>query len=65
MLSDLSDEEFAALRLNLWLAQESGEAKPRGEISYREIAQYFDTTPEDIRMTELTALEKLRNILHL
>jgi hypothetical protein len=64
MLSDLSPEEFAALQMALHLAQESGDASPPGEISYRELALHFRTTPQDIKNEELAAIEKLRHHLH-
>ena len=65
MLSDLSPEEFAALQSALLLAQQCGDASPPGEISYRELAMWFRTTPQDIKNEELCAIEKLRNHLHL
>ena len=64
MLSDLSPEEFAALACALELAQRRGVAAPPGEISYQELADWYLTTPQDIKNEELCALEKLRNILH-
>jgi hypothetical protein len=64
MLSDLTPEEFRALAAALALAQAKGEAKPPGEISYRELAEWYRTTPQDIRNEEICALEKLRNLLH-
>jgi hypothetical protein len=64
MLSDLTPEEFAAMQLALHMAQQSGDASPPGEISYRELAVWFMTTPQDIKNEELCALEKLRHHLH-
>jgi hypothetical protein len=64
MLSDLTPEEFAALQIALMLAQQSGDASPPGEISYRELATWYRTTPQDIRNEELCAIEKIRNHLH-
>lgn len=74
MLSDLSDEEFAALRSALIYAQELeaqaravdpeanlGLASQPGEMSYAELADWFMTTPRDIQIWEAAALEKLRN----
>jgi|JI8StandDraft_2_1071088.scaffolds.fasta_scaffold100851_4 hypothetical protein len=65
MLSDLTPEEFRSLAAALHLAQQTGEASPPGEISYRELAEWYHTTPADIKNEELAALEKLRNLLHL
>lgn len=64
MLSDLTPEEFTALQIALAIAQENGKASRPGEISYRELAEWFHTTPQDIKNEELSALEKLRNRLH-
>lgn len=61
MLSDLTPEEFAAAQYALHCAQQSGKAAPPGRISCAELAVAFNTTPQDIRLTELIALEKLRN----
>jgi hypothetical protein len=33
-------------------------------MSYQALAEWFDTTPEDIKNEEQAALEKIRNILH-
>ena len=65
MLSDLTPAEFAALQIALAIAQEHGEASRPGEISYRELAEWFHTTPQDIKNEELSALEKLRHHLHI
>ena len=75
MLSDLSPEEFDAFQAALAYAQalesramrEDGvrlklATLPGQRMSYAEIAEWFDTTPQDIRLTEAAALEKLRNI---
>lgn len=64
MLSDLSPEEFTALQVALELHQRTGAVPPPGEISCRELAEWFMTTPQDIRNWELAILEKLRNALH-
>lgn len=64
MLADLSPEELTALATALELYQRLGEASPPGEISYAELAEWFCTTPADIRDTEKAAIEKLRNYLH-
>lgn len=64
MLSDLSPQEFDALKTALELAQRNGEASQPGEISYAELAAAFQTTPQDIKLWELSALEKLRTYLH-
>jgi hypothetical protein len=64
MLSDLTPEEFAYFAAALHLAQQCGDAPPPGEISYRELAEWFGTTPQDIKNEELAAIEKLRNLLH-
>ena len=64
MLSDLTPEEFTALKIALAIAQETGDASRPGEISYRGLAEWFRTTPQDIKNEELSALEKLLNALH-
>jgi hypothetical protein len=64
MLADLTPEEFAALRTALADAQRAGEASPPGAISYSELAAAFHTTPQDIKLWELCALEKMRALLH-
>lgn len=64
MLSDLTPEEFAALACALELAQRTGTAPPPGHISYVALAAWYLTTPADIKSVELSALEKLRNLLH-
>ena len=61
MLSDLTPEEFAAMSEALAIAQASGLAHPPGEISYAELAAWYKTTPQDIRIHERAAIEKLRN----
>jgi hypothetical protein len=61
MLSDLSDEEFRALATALEYAQRLGVAPPPGEISTRELAEWFATTPQDMRTWEAAILEKLRH----
>lgn len=64
MLSDLTPEEFAALQTQLELHQRMGAAASPGEISYAELAEWYLTTPQDIKNEEESALEKLRNHLH-
>lgn len=61
MLSDLTPEEFAAAQYALHCAQQSGKAAPPGRITDAELAAAYGTTPQDIRLTRLVALEKLRN----
>lgn len=60
MLADLTPEEFSALQTALAEAQRAGDASPPGAISYAEIGAWFGTSAHDIRLIELTALEKLR-----
>lgn len=64
MLSDLTDDEFRALATALELAQRTGSASQPGEISYRELAEWFLTTPQDLKNEELAILEKIRHHLH-
>lgn len=64
MISELTREEFQALQVALELHQMLGLVPAPGEISYAELAEWFMTTPQDIKNEELAALEKLRNILH-
>ena len=64
MLQDLSQEEFDYMRSALALAQVLGSENEPGFMSYSALAEWFDTTPEDIKNEEQAALEKLRNILH-
>lgn len=65
MLSDLTPDEFDALQTALELYQRNGAAPSDGEISYAELAAWYCTTPQDIKQTELAALEKIRNSLHI
>ena len=73
MLSDLSPEEFEAFKAALHYAQaleaatmrETGSrlglaTLPGQRMPYAEIAEWFGTTAQDIRLTEAAALEKLR-----
>lgn len=64
MLQDLSPEEFQYMRSALELAQRMGTENAPGRMSYAALAEWFDTTPEDIKNEEQAALEKIRNILH-
>lgn len=64
MLSDLTPEEFQALQVALELYQMVGAVAGPGEISYAELAEWYMTTPQDIKNEELSALEKIRNHLH-
>lgn len=64
MLQDLSPEEFEYMRSALELAQRIGAENEPGRISYAALAEWFHTTPEDIKNEEQAALEKIRNILH-
>ncbi|MEI7912755.1 MAG: hypothetical protein WCK77_24270 [Verrucomicrobiota bacterium] len=63
MLADLTPDQFNDLSRALHLAQAMGEASGPGVISYRELAEWFQTTPQDIRIHELAALEKMRQAL--
>ena len=64
MLSDLTPEEFDALKIALELAQRLGEASPPGEISRAELAAWYLTTPQDLAIWEEAVLEKIRAYLH-
>lgn len=64
MLADLSNEEFSALQTALELYQRMDAASQPGQMSYAELAEWYMTTPQDIKNEELCALEKLRNLLH-
>lgn len=61
MIADLSTEEFEALRNALEYAQMLGVASPAGKISYAELAEWFFTSPHDVKLCVETALEKCRN----
>lgn len=64
MLSDLTPEEFAYFSAALAYAQALGLEKPPGQMSYRALAEWYETTPADIAASEAAILEKLRNLLH-
>jgi hypothetical protein len=61
MLDDLTAEEFAYMQAALAYAQALELAPPPGQISYAELAAWFDTTPGDIRIHEMASLEKARH----
>jgi hypothetical protein len=61
MLDDLTQEEFEYMKAALAYAQALGIAKPPGEISYAELAEWFDTHPKDIRIHQMAAIEQIRN----
>lgn len=65
MLSDLTPEEFTALQVALEFHQMTGAASRPGEITYAELAEWYLTTPQDIRNEELCAIEKIRHALHI
>ena len=61
MLDDLTPEDFAYMKAALEFAQALGVAPPPGEISYKELAEWFCTSHQDVKIHELASIEKVRN----